>query len=110
MDRAVLKSIRAIIRAAKWKHSTSAEYRTAPHSYLIAQRCGPEFKVLADAVRAHGVYRTWRGNRTKYLILDGKCYWVMWPVLNRADAGTLDPLPKGWDHVPTATELKRGKP
>jgi hypothetical protein len=33
-------------------------------------------------------------NGRKYLIFEGYCYWVEWPVLNRALISTLDPVPE----------------
>ena len=92
--------LRSIIAAAPWKSSTSPEYKDAPHSYIIKHTAGPGWERLADLIKHCGVYRTWRGNRMKYLILDGKCYWVMWPVLNRAEASTLDGF-EIWGTVPS---------
>jgi hypothetical protein len=93
--------VRSIVAAAKWKFSTSEEYKDAPHSYIIKQSSGPEWDRLAFLIKHTGVYRTWRGNRMKYLVLDGKCYWIMWPVLNRAEASTLDGY-EIWGTVPSA--------
>src|SRR5882672_3823833 len=107
MDRTLLNRIRRIIAEAKWEKARSAAYANAPHQYIICFRSGPEWKVFADAIRTHGVYRTWKGHRYKYLILDGKCHWVDFPALNRADVTTLDPLPEGWDHDPTDREVKK---
>lgn len=107
MDRTIQNQLRKIIVEANWETARSLRYATAPHQYIICFRSGPEWKVFADAIRTHGVYRTWKGHRYKYLILDRKCYWVDFPALNRADDSTLDPLPAGWDHVPTKTEIKR---
>lgn len=57
-------------------------------------KCYKEFKFLSDAIAKYGEYRSWlrrrdrRRFRYKYLILDGRCYWLMWPILNRAKANT----------------------
>lgn len=80
---------RAIVAKVTWKQSTSEEYKTAPHSYIIKQKFPQEWDRLADLIKNCGVYRTWRGHRFKYLILDGYCYWSMWPVLNRAKSDTI---------------------
>lgn len=93
-----LAEVRSIIASANWKQSTSEEYRTAPHAYIIDRRLqGPgsaakpeHWTRFADLIKNCGVFRTWRGHRMKYLIVDGMCYWLIWPVLNRADVATLD--------------------
>jgi hypothetical protein len=36
------------------------------------------------------VYRTWRGHKYKYLVLDGQAFWLDWPCVNKADVNTLD--------------------
>jgi hypothetical protein len=107
MDRELQNRLRKIIVDANWQSARSARYADAPHQYIIAHRSGPEWKVFADAIRMHGVYRTWKGHRYKYLILDNRCYWVDFPALNRAYVNTLDPLPAGWDHDPTQSEIKK---
>jgi hypothetical protein len=92
----VKNELRKIIRTAACKTATAPEYRLDPHQYIIAQKCGPEWKVLADAIKTYGEWRTWlrrsdrRRFRYKYLILDSYCYWLMSPVLNRAKANTVD--------------------
>ena len=96
IPKATQDELREIIRTAAWKTATSKEYRLAPHQYIVAMNCGPEWKVLADAIKTYGEWRTWlrRSDRTgwryKYLILDSYCYWTMFPVLNRAKTSTLD--------------------
>jgi len=94
LDETTRTRLRLIIKEAKWKKASSPRYKTAPHSYIIAHNCGPEWKWFYEQIRNHGTYRTWHGHRYKYLILDRYCYWVDWPALNRAKADTLDPLPK----------------
>jgi hypothetical protein len=96
MPRAVEAKVRRIIRDAEWKSSTSEEYKLAPHQYIVAMKCGPEWKFLSDSIRDYGEYRSWlrrrdrRVFRYKYLIVDDYCYWTMFPVLNRAKKNTLD--------------------
>jgi hypothetical protein len=88
--------LRRIIRDVEWKSSSSEEYKLAPHQYIVAMKYYKQFKFLSAAIAKHGEYRTWlrrrdrRRFRYKYLILDDYCYWVMWPILNRAKANTLD--------------------
>lgn len=84
--------LRKIIRDAPWKASTSDRYKTAPHQYIIATNSGPEWKFFADNIAKYGEVRSWRGHRYKYLVVDDYCYWVMFPVLNRALVDTLDPI------------------
>jgi hypothetical protein len=65
-----------------------------PHSYpVLFQPKGftkREWTRLSKLIRRCGQPRQWQGRRYKYLIVDGFCYWTMWPVLNRAKASTLD--------------------
>jgi hypothetical protein len=84
--------LRKIIRDAAWKTSTSERYKTAPHQYIIATNSGPEWKFFADNIATYGEIRSWRGHRYKYLVVDEYCYWVMFPVLNRALVDSLDPV------------------
>lgn len=90
--------MRRIIRDVEWKSSSSEEYKLAPHQYIVAMKRYKEFKFLSGAIAKYGEYRTWLRRRDrrrfgyKYLILDGRCYWSMWPVLNRAKAKTLEEL------------------
>jgi hypothetical protein len=84
--------LRKIIREAHWKASTSSRYKTAPHQYIIATDSGPEWKLFADNIATYGEMRSWRGHHFKYSIVDDYCYWVMFPVLNRALVDTLDPI------------------
>jgi hypothetical protein len=84
--------LRQIIREAHWKASTSDSYKTAPHQYIIATDSGPEWKLFADNIATCGEIRSWRGRRYKYLIVDDYCYWVIFSVLNRALADSLDPF------------------
>jgi hypothetical protein len=93
----ILQKLRKFIREAKWKTASSPAYRSAPHSYVIAFWFKEEthdgktaWKWFADLIRDYGEYRTWRGHRYKYLILDGHCFWVDFPALNKAKADTLD--------------------
>jgi hypothetical protein len=90
MTAATRKRLRAIIRRARWKKATSAEFKNAPHSYIIAMKSGPEWRYFANAIRKHGVYRSWHRKRFKYLVIDGYCYWTCFPALNRARSDTLD--------------------
>lgn len=87
-----LLEVREIIRKAPWKTASSAAYRSAPHSYIIAQRSGPEWGRVADLIKRCGVYRTWRGHKYKYLIVDELAFWVDFPALNKALKSTLDPM------------------
>ena len=90
------EQLRAIIRDAKWKTASSARYRTAPHSYIICFKDSPAhhpgWQFFDKAIRECGEYRTWKGHRYKYLIIDSFAYWVDFPALNRAKADTLDSL------------------
>ena len=81
---------RGIIAQARWKQTSSPQYRDCPHSYIIAHRCGPEWKQLADLITMYGEYRMWRKYRFKYLFLDGEIFWVDFPALNRAPEASLD--------------------
>lgn len=94
---------RAIIAAAPWKQSTSEHYKDAPHSYIIKQwpNLATSWDRLAELIKVCGTIRTWRNNPMRYLVIDGMCYWVMWPVLNRAEAKTLDGY-ETWGQFPAA--------
>lgn len=87
---AELKKLRALIRKSAWKTATSARYKDAPHRYLIYFECRRAWKWLAARVRKYGTRRSWRGNKNKYLLVDGACLWIDWPALNKAHADTLD--------------------
>jgi hypothetical protein len=86
----VRAELRKVIREASWTKASSAAYKNSPHHYIIAMRCGPEWRWFYGIIRDYGVYRTWHGHKYKYLVLDRKCYWVDFPALNRADVDTLD--------------------
>jgi hypothetical protein len=88
-DRTVAK-LRRVIKKSVWKVASSARYRDAPHSYLIFFGHATVWKWFASRIRRHGTYRTWRGHKYKYLLLDGECFWTDWPALNKAKANTLD--------------------
>jgi hypothetical protein len=96
MPARIRAKVRKIVKQASWTTARSPEYALAPHQYLVAMRSGPEWGVLAKAIRAFGEYRTWLRRRDrkrfryKYLVLDRRCYWEMWPVINRASSSTLD--------------------
>jgi len=85
--------LRAIIRDANWKSSTSDEYKDAPHSYIIyfkdSKAHHPGWKFFAECIRLHGTMRKWRKSQFKYLIVDSYAYWVCWPAVNRVKADTL---------------------
>jgi hypothetical protein len=94
-----LKKLRALIKKSPWRTASSPQYRNAPHSYIIAfwytdndknYENKTAWKWFADVVSTYGEYRTWRGHKYKYLIVDRKCYWVDFPALNRAALDTLD--------------------
>ena len=85
-----LRKIRTTIRTATWKQASSPQYRDAPHSYLIWFGHTTVWKWFAAKIRKHGTYRTWRGHKYKYLLLDGDAFWIDWPALNKARADTLD--------------------
>lgn len=90
------QKVRQCVARAKWKRSTSEEYKDAPHSYIRFFDVPKLWKFLADTIRDCGEFRTWKRQRYKYLILDGYCYWSMWPIVNRAKAETLNLDPKDW--------------
>jgi hypothetical protein len=96
MTRRYRTKLRRTIQDVEWKSSSSEEYKLDPHQYIVAMKCYKEYKFLSDAIAKYGEYRRWvrrrdgRRFRFKYLILDGRCYWLMWPVLNRAKANTLE--------------------
>jgi hypothetical protein len=100
LPRSVRDRVRKIVKQAAWKAATAPEYALAPHHYIVAMKSGPEWGYLAKAIRKYGEVRSWLRRRDrkrfryKYLVLDGYCFWVMWPVLNRARATTLDPKPR----------------
>jgi len=84
------KRLRAIIRGSNWKTAASAKYRTCPHSYLIFFDSKTKWLWFSKQIKRFGTYHHWRGHRYKYLLLDGECFWVDWPALNRAKVDTLD--------------------
>jgi hypothetical protein len=88
-----LERVHAVIARTAWERSRSAEYADAPHEYVVWFRCPrkADWKILTAAIRDFGEFRTWRGNRQKYLILGELCYWQQWPAINRANVNTLDP-------------------
>lgn len=94
-----LQKLRKFIREQKWKSASSPAYANAPHSYIIAfWYPGPDsrfdnktpWKWFADLIREHGTYRSWRGHRYRYLLLDGYAFWTDFPALNKARQDTLD--------------------
>jgi hypothetical protein len=88
-DRTLTK-LRAVIKESPWKTATSARYKDAPHSYIIFFNGKTVWKWFAGRIRKHGVYRTWKGYKYKYLLVDGEAFWLDWPALNKAAADTLD--------------------
>jgi hypothetical protein len=94
---AELAEVRDIISRVQWTHSTSPEYKDAPHSYVIKFRplgiTEREWCRLEYLTKHTGVVRSWRKYRFKYLIVDDYCYWVIWPVFNRAALKTIQPPP-----------------
>ena len=84
------KKLRSLIRKSPWRYASSARFKDAAHSYIIYFWKPASWKWFASIIRRHGVYRSWRGCRYKYLLLDGDCFWIDWPALNRAKADTLD--------------------
>ena len=93
-NQAEVRELRTLIAKANWKPASSPEYKSAPHSYIVKMKrhglTAAQWQRLADIIARSGTWRTWRGKRYRYLAIDRKVYWVMWPVLNRADAATLD--------------------
>jgi len=95
--------IRKIIREVKWKPATSAAYKDSPHSYIIAYDFPLDrfkmsaWKMFSTVIAQCGEYHEWtpkgsnQSYRYKYLVLDGYCYWVDFPALNRAKADTINP-------------------
>jgi hypothetical protein len=96
LTRDELKEVRDIIAKAQWRHSTSEEYREAPHSYIVQDQpkgfTKREWTRFSKLISDCGEPRHWKGRRYIYLILDGFAYWTMWPILNRAKTNTLDPV------------------
>lgn len=97
-----LEEVRAFIRDSTWEHARSERYKKTPHRYIIKFRANigvESWQRFSDLIRDCGRYRNWTRDgktyRYRYLIVDGDCYWTDWPALNRADAKTLDPLPRG---------------
>ncbi len=90
IPRATLEKLRTLIKKSPWKAASSPQYKNAKHSYLIFFWAKRPWKFFAHKVRKFGVYRAWRGHKFKYLLLDGECFWVDWPALNRAKQSTLD--------------------
>jgi hypothetical protein len=95
-----LRSVRQIIAAAPWKATRSdGEYRECPHHWLDRRGLGKrKWDYFAARIRASGSIRTWKAPwgklcRYRYLIIDEVCYWSLWPVINKAPASTLEPLP-----------------
>jgi hypothetical protein len=85
-----LTKLRRTIKESPWKTATSPRYKNAPHSYIIWFNGVTTWRWFAGRIRKHGQYRTWRGHKYKYLLLDGEAFWLDWPALNRAKANTLD--------------------
>src|SRR5216684_6177923 len=102
-----VSELRETIAKATWE--VAKTYKDAPHSYIIKFRSGPEWGKFAGLIKHCGTYRTWKGHRYKYLVLDGKAYWVDWPALNRADAATLDGY-KVWGSTPSNTSISSNQP
>jgi hypothetical protein len=91
MTAATRKKLRAIIRAWKWKRATSPQFKHAPHSYVVWHSSDKkDWDFFVSAIRKHGVWRRWHGNRYRYLLIDSYVFWCCWPCLNRAKADTLD--------------------
>ena len=92
-----LELLRQVISVAPWKASKpDGEYKDCPHTYIEKRRCPKEWDYFAGLIRLCGELRTWKAPwgkvcRYRYLIIDEKAYWVMWPILNCAAASTLDP-------------------
>ncbi len=83
--------LRVLVREFSWKKASSPRYRNSPHRYVIFFESNKtKWKWFAGQIRRFGEYRTWRGQRYKYLLLDGECLWIDWPALNKAKADTLD--------------------
>jgi hypothetical protein len=87
---ATLEKLRTLIRASPWKTASSPRYKNSPHSYIIFFNGKRAWKFFAHKIRKFGAYRTWKGHRYKYLLVDDECFWIDWPALNRAKADTLD--------------------
>jgi hypothetical protein len=93
-----LKTLRQVISIAPWKATKpDGEYAACPHAWIDRRGC-KQWDYFAGLIRACGELRNWKAPwgeeyRYRYLILDRKAYWAMWPVINRAEASTLDPLP-----------------
>ena len=83
--------LRELIERCAWKASTSARYRTAPHSYIVQERSGDEWKSMSEAIDKFSTECGWRGHRFKYMVLDGQCYWQMGNIINKASESTLEP-------------------
>ena len=107
-----LETLRLVIAGAPWKATKpDGEYKACPHAWIDRRGCGAKrWDRFAALIRACGELRTWKAPwgdvcRYRYLVLDGKAYWAMWPVINRAEASTLDPLPS--PHPAPPASLRR---
>lgn len=90
--------LRQVISVAPWKHSTAEEYKDCPHSYIVRHAISKEWDYFANLIKICGEIREWHAPWGKtcfyrYLIIDEKCYWAMWPIINCANASTLEPRP-----------------
>lgn len=90
--------VRSFIEKIQWTPAKSARYQKCPHSYVIKWRplgiSVEDWDRFAYLIKHCSVARQWRDpggglHRYWYLILDGFCYWVDFPALNRADASSL---------------------
>lgn len=93
LSKSQILRLRKFIRKTKWKQASSPRYADAPHAYVVFFDCAAPatWKWFAAQIRKHGVWRTWRAHRYRYLLLDGEAFWIDWPCLNCARTSTLDP-------------------
>jgi hypothetical protein len=94
------KTLRLIISGAPWKDTKpDGEYRDCPHAWVDRRGLGKQkWDRFARLIRACGELRSWKAPwgetyRYRYLLLDRKAYWAIWPVINRADASSVAPAP-----------------
>src|SRR6266853_5724677 len=73
-----LKKLRTLIRTCSWKNATSTKYKACPHSYVIFFDSKTKWLWFSKQIKRFGTYRSWKGHRYKYLLLDGDCFWVDW--------------------------------
>ena len=74
-----IETIRTFIEKQNWIFAKTYANK-APHEYIVRGRINgtdEEFMAAVDYIQKHGITMLHWGHPNKYILLDGRQYWVM---------------------------------